>query len=108
MNILSDDGQHTFQAFAEIINGTKQEYRIDRTELIGGDVLLQKEVGVKRRRDRSRSRSRTLSESSDQDEEEFRSCDTTPVIDGLGELAGKLYFCRYCVFYLFFKTSCAS
>ncbi|CAF1203465.1 unnamed protein product [Rotaria sordida] len=55
LSILSDDRQHTFQAFAEITNGTKQEYRIDRTELFSGDVHLQGEVEAKRRRDRSRS-----------------------------------------------------
>ncbi|CAF4041900.1 unnamed protein product [Rotaria sordida] len=54
LSILSDDRQHTFQAFAEITNGTKQEYRIDRTELFSGDVHLQGEVEAKRRRDRSR------------------------------------------------------
>jgi hypothetical protein len=106
LNILSDDCRHTFQAFAEIINGTKQEYRIDRTELFGGDVLLQREVGVKRRRDRSRSRSRSSSEDSEQDDQEFDSCDVTPNIDALGELAGEPHFCRYCILY-FFKTHCA-
>ncbi|CAF4086301.1 unnamed protein product, partial [Adineta steineri] len=87
LNILSDDCQHAFQAFAQIKNETKQEYRIDRIELIGGDIILQRENGTKRRRDRSRSRSRSLSIVSDEDEEEFDSCNMTPTIDSLGELA---------------------
>ena len=91
MDILSDDCRHTFQAFAEITNGTKQEYRIDRTELFGGDVLLQRDVGAKRRRERSRSRSRSSSETIDgEDDVDF--CDTTPTIDGQAELAGRRYF----------------
>ena len=93
LNILSNDCQHSFQAFTEITNGTKQEYRIDQTELFGGDVCLEKEVGIKRRRDRSRSRSRSLSEDSVPDEEEFNSYDLTPNADALGEVAGKHYFC---------------
>ncbi|CAF4328027.1 unnamed protein product, partial [Adineta steineri] len=48
---------------------------------------LQRENGTKRRRDRSRSRSRSLSIVSDEDEEEFDSCNMTPTIDSLGELA---------------------
>lgn len=94
MDILSDDCQHTFQAFAEITNGTKQEYKIDRTELFGGDVLLQRDVGARRRRERSRSRSRSrsLSNTDEEDDEEVALCDTMPTIDAQGELAGKSYF----------------
>ena len=103
MNILSNDCQHTFQAFAEITNGTKQEYKIDQTELFSGDVCLEKEVGTKRRRDRSRSRSRSLTPNSETDEDESDSDDLTPNIDALGELGGKLYFCTCCVI-LSFKT----
>ncbi|CAF3244371.1 unnamed protein product [Rotaria sp. Silwood2] len=90
LNILSDDCRHTFQSFAEITNGTKQEYKINRTELFGGDVCLQKENGTKRRRNRSRSRSRSLSDTSDDDddEDEFNSIDIIPTIGVLGELAG--------------------
>ncbi|CAF1136514.1 unnamed protein product [Rotaria sordida] len=88
LSILSDDRQHTFQAFAEITNGTKQEYRIDRTELFSGDVHLQGEVEAKRRRDRSRSRSRSLSVASEEDREEFDCRGMTLTIDTLGELAG--------------------
>ncbi|CAF2099551.1 unnamed protein product [Rotaria magnacalcarata] len=88
LSIQSDDCQHIFQAFAEITNGTKQVYRIDRTELLGGDIVLQRDVASKRRRDRSRSRSRSLSETSDEDDEEFDSCDITPTVGELGELAG--------------------
>lgn len=93
MDILSDDCQHTFQAFAEITNGTKQEYKIDRTELFGGDVLLQRDVGTRRRRERSRSRSRSLSETEEEGDEDVELCDTTPTIDAQGELAGKHHFC---------------
>lgn len=101
LNILSEDCQHEFQAFAEITNGTKQEYRIHRTELFGGDVYLQKETSVKRRRDRerSRSRSRSLSSNSNTDEEEADYCDLAPTIDAMGEVAGKVCFFRYCILY---------
>ncbi len=100
LNILSNDCQHIFQAFAEITNGTKQEYTIDQTELFGGDVCLEKEVGAKRRRDRSRSRSRSSSENSGSEEdEEFNSCNLTPTVDALGELAGKPHFCKCCILY---------
>ncbi|CAF3362778.1 unnamed protein product [Rotaria sp. Silwood2] len=88
LSILSDDCRHIFQACAEITNGTKQEYRINRTELFSGDVHLQGELGAKRRRDRSRSISRSLSGSFEEYEEDFDSCGVTPTIDALGELAG--------------------
>ncbi|CAF0844880.1 unnamed protein product [Adineta steineri] len=88
LNILSDDCQHLFQAFAQIKNGTKQEYRNDRIELFRDDIILQRENEVKRRRDRSRSRSRSSSIVSDEDEEEFDSCNMTSTIDPLEELAG--------------------
>jgi hypothetical protein len=77
------------------MNGTKQEYRIDRTELFSGDVRLEKEIGAKRLRDRSRSRSRSSSEDFELDEEECDSYELTPTIDALGQLAGKPYFCIY-------------
>jgi len=96
LNILSNDCQHIFQAFAEITNGTKQEYKIDQTELFGGDVCLEKVVGAKRRRSRSRSRSRSSSENFESDEEEFDSCNLTPTVDAQGELAGKPHFYKCC------------
>jgi hypothetical protein len=83
------------------MNGTKQEYRIDRTELFRGDVLLQREVGAKRRRERSRSRSRSSSTVSEQDDEELGSCDMTPTIDALGELAGEPHFHKYFILYFY-------
>ncbi|UJR17218.1 hypothetical protein I4U23_004113 [Adineta vaga] len=89
LNILTDDCQHTIQAFAEIINGTKQEYNIDRVELLANDVILQRESGLKRRcfRLRSRSRSRSRSDSSDEYDEDFDELDLTPSVTVQKELA---------------------
>lgn len=106
LNILSDDSQHTFQAFAEITNGTKQEYKISRTELFGGDVCLEKELVVKRRRvrSRSRSRSRSLSNDSDSGDSEFGIRDLTPTVNALGEIGGKFHLGRCNCIFLLFKT----
>ena len=46
LNILSKDCQHTFQAFAEMNNETKQEYQIDRTELFTGDIRLETDLVI--------------------------------------------------------------
>ncbi|CAF3519481.1 unnamed protein product [Adineta steineri] len=87
---LKNQGKATLtyqiHAFAQIKNGTKQEYKIDRIELFRDDIILQRENEVKRRPDRSRSRS--LSNISNDEEEEFDSCNMTPNIDPLEELAG--------------------
>lgn len=93
LNILSDDCQHIFQAFAEITNGTKQEYKINRTELFSGDVLLQNDIRINRRRDRelsiTRSRSRSRSSSEGSVMEDFDLDESTPTVGALGQLAGK-------------------
>ena len=86
-------------------NGTKQEYSVNRTELFGGDVRLQNEVGTSRCRDRvrARSRSRSLSDTFDEDEEEDEDdvCDMTPTIDAQGELAGRDDPCSENAFHYF-------
>ena len=46
LTILSKDYQHTFQAFAEMNNETKQEYQIDRTELFTGDIRLETDLVI--------------------------------------------------------------
>lgn len=91
MNILSDDCNHTFQAFAEINNGTKQEYQIDRTELFSGDIRLENELSINRGRSRSRSRSRSSNtevddgETEDDDDEDQK---IIPTVDTAGQIAG--------------------
>lgn len=97
LNIVSDDCQHTFQAFAEINNTTKQEYRVDKTELFGGDLQLERDIKIKRRLSRSRSRSMSPDSNTDSDDELF--CDPTPTIRAAGDLAGNLNFLQHSSFF---------
>lgn len=103
LNILSEDCQHTFQAFAEINNETKQEYQIDRTELFTGDIRLEADLVINpfscqrlltRLRSRSRSCSRTRNRSlsiirNDSDTDDENPISTT---DTNGQVAGSVDF----------------
>ena len=94
LDVLSDEGQHTFQAFADIMNQTKQEFCINRTELISGEAVLgisnNSKYGFRRRRSRSES---IRSESSlvlDEDDEPLNKLTRAmPAIDSLPEIGGK-------------------
>lgn len=101
LDVLSDDGQHSFQAFADVVNQTKQEFYINRTELISGEAVLgianNSKYGFRRRRSRSES---ILSESSlildEGDEHLGVAIRGMPAIDSLPEIGGeyRTYYCK--------------
>lgn len=113
LDVLSEDGQHSFQGFANIVNHTKQEFDVNRTELISGEANLQipnnTRFGLRRfRRSRSRSRSRSLSDSSlrDNEEDEDRVFSrAAPAIDSLPELGGLYFYSIDRAFHLLAKST---
>ena len=96
LNILSEDCQHTFEGFADINNQTKQEFKINRTELISGDAFLgirqNTKYGVRNRR--CASESSMMMDEEDQEEDTMADLvdrSTMRTIDSLPEFAGKTY-----------------
>ena len=89
LDVLSEEGQHNFQGFADIKNQTKQEFYINRTELISGEAVL----GIASNTRYGRRRSLCLSDTSlcDDEEEEYVASRNMPAIDSLPELAGKYH-----------------
>ena len=83
-NLKVNSDQHTFEAWADMTNQTKRDYKIQRTELFGGDVHLQQARPFHAPRAFGRQCCMGMAECC--------CCDSAPQIQAEGELAGVYWY----------------